>query len=322
MTTEEKRPIYDKGFLEESQMSTAKSSEEDNQFSRSNEVHLIFFHGIGDNHERATMDCEATQKNFSQSTKAKFYAHAYKYPIAFQYYLIFFVASLLFLIASVLAPVTMILCNPSIMMVGLAILAALSCIALSISLLVIPFFNKDQNLFKSSIDKIDQLIDEGVKPENIILVGHSFRGVAESAVLKHFADEGVTLGGAFFNSAFSSFEVAIKNFPLPQTKILSMLPPSLFKKLLKALDLDFDVAKDIIKLQNEGLGTQIVVANNKDDELIPQAAQLIHSINHCPSSIITIDEKGDHNHFSEALLNKSNTLINGKIDYINCTMSK
>lgn len=100
-----------------------------------------------------------------------------------------------------------------------------------------------------------------------------------------------------------------------------MLPPSLFKKLLKALDLDFDVAKNIRELQNEGLDMQVVVANNKDDELIPQDAQLIDSIKG-PTSIITINEAGEHNDYSRAFDRELDSLVKGKTDYIDCTMSK
>ncbi|WP_341816361.1 hypothetical protein [Wolbachia endosymbiont (group A) of Nomada goodeniana] len=58
-----------------------------------------------------------------------------------------------------------------------------------------------------------------------------------------------------------------------------MLPSSIFKKLLKALDLDFDLVNDIRKLRDEGkLNMPIIVINSKRDYLIPQPAQLTHAI--------------------------------------------
>ncbi|WP_341812107.1 alpha/beta hydrolase [Wolbachia endosymbiont (group A) of Conops quadrifasciatus] len=64
-------------------------------------------------------------------------------------------------------------------------------------LIIIPFINRDQSLLKPSIEEINELIDKGVRPENIILFGHSFGGAVASAVLKHFADKNVKLGSVF-----------------------------------------------------------------------------------------------------------------------------
>jgi len=111
-----------------------------------------------------------------------------------------------------------------------------------------------------------------VKPENIILFGHSFGGTVASEVLKYFADKNIKLGGIIFTSTFSSFHNAIKHFPIPQAKILSVLPSCLLKKMLKALNLDFDIANNIRGLQNENI--PIVIINHERDNLIPYPAQL------------------------------------------------
>ncbi|WP_374698408.1 alpha/beta hydrolase [Wolbachia endosymbiont (group B) of Limnophora tigrina] len=246
------------------------------QYNKKDEIHLIFFHGIGDNYKNA--------QQFSQSlcieNRIKAVPHAHKYPNAFQNYIIYAAASFLFLGASVLAPIAILLMNPiTTGAVGLASLAALTCIFLSVSLFIIPFANRNQNLSKSSIEQINQLINEGIKLENIVLVGHSFGGAIASAVLKHFADKNIKLRDVVFTSTFSSFHTAIRHFPIPQTKILSILPPFLLKKLLKALDLDFDLVNDIRKLRDEGkLNTPITIINHAKDKLIPQPAQLAHAI--------------------------------------------
>lgn len=58
-----------------------------------------------------------------------------------------------------------------------------------------------------------------------------------------------------------------------------MLPSLILKKLLKALDLDFDLVNDIRKLQDEGkLNMPVIVINSKRDHLIPQPAQLAYAI--------------------------------------------
>ncbi|WP_349967635.1 alpha/beta hydrolase [Wolbachia endosymbiont of Armadillidium arcangelii] len=137
---------------------------------------------------------------------------------------------------------------------------------------MIPFLNRNQNLSKSSIEQISQLIDKGVKPENIILFGHSFGGAIASEVLRHFSDRDVKLGGIVFTSTFSSFHTAIKHFPMPQTKILSMLPSFRLKGILKALNLEFDIVDNLQKSQNEKM--PIVIINHMEDKLIPLSAQL------------------------------------------------
>ncbi|MDE5060938.1 MULTISPECIES: PGAP1-like alpha/beta domain-containing protein [Wolbachia] len=241
--------------------------------NKENEVHLIFFHGIGDNYKSA--------HNYVQSLNESNNNHAHKYPSAFQNYITYAAVSFLFFVASVSAPIAMLLLISPITagVVGLASLAALTCIFLSVMLIFIPFINRDQSLLKPSIEKINELMGKGVKPENIILFGHSFGGAVASAVLKHFADKNVKLGGVIFTSTFSSFHTAIGHFPIPQAKILSMLPSSILKKLLKALDLDFDLVNDIRKLRDEGkLNMPVIVINSKRDHLIPQPAQLAHAI--------------------------------------------
>ncbi|WP_425386273.1 alpha/beta hydrolase family protein [Wolbachia endosymbiont (group A) of Barypeithes pellucidus] len=261
--------------------------------NKKNEVHIIFFHGIGDNYKIAQQRIE----NLCTSNKLEVTAHAHKYPTTFQNYIIYAIVSFLFLGAFILAPITILLMNPiTTGAVGLASLAALTCIFLSVMLIIIPFINRDQSLLKPSIEEINELMDKGVKPENIILYGHSFGGAVAAAVLKHFADKNIKLRGIVFTSTFSSFHAAIKHFPMPQAKILSMLPSSIFKKLLKALDLDFDLVNDIRKLQDEGkLNMPIIVINNKGDHLIPQPAQLAHAIENdkliCEKLIKTVNSK-------------------------------
>ncbi|CQD08807.1 putative hydrolase of the alpha/beta superfamily [Wolbachia endosymbiont wPip_Mol of Culex molestus] len=181
------------------------------------------------------------------------------------------------LLASILPPTVILLTNPiTARTAGLAVLSASACVFLSIFLLMIPFLNKDQKLFKSSIEQIDQLIYQGVKPENIILFGHSFGGAVASEVSRHFANRDVKLGGIVFTSTFSSFHTAIEHFPMPQTKILSILPLFLLKRILKAFALDFDIADNLQKSQNEK--TPIVIINHARDTLIPLPAQLVNAI--------------------------------------------
>ncbi|TVS94919.1 alpha/beta hydrolase [Wolbachia pipientis] len=241
--------------------------------NKENEIHLIFFHGIGDNYKSA--------HNYVQGLNGSNNNHAHKYPSAFQNYITYAAVSFLFLVASVSAPIAILLLISPITagVVGLASLAALTCIFLSVMLIFIPFINKNQSLSKPSIEEINKLIDKGVRPENIILFGHSFGGAVASEVLKHFADRDVKLGGIIFTSTFSSFHTAIEHFPMPQTKILSILPSFLLKKMLKAFDLDFDIVNNIRKLQDEGkLNMPVIVINSKRDHLIPQPAQLAHAI--------------------------------------------
>ncbi|WP_250295952.1 lysophospholipase [Wolbachia endosymbiont of Oedothorax gibbosus] len=243
------------------------------KYNKENEIHLIFFHGIGDNYKSV--------HNYVQGLNGSNNSHAHKYPSTFQNYITYAVVSFLFLVASVSVPIAILLLISPITagVVGLASLAALTCIFLSVMLISIPFINRDQSLLKPSIEKINELMDKGVKPENIILFGHSFGGAVASAVLKHFADRNVKFRGVIFASTFSSFHVAIGHFPIPQAKILSMLPSSIFKKLLKALNLDFDLVNDIRKLRDEGkLNMPVIVINSEGDYLIPQPAQLAHAI--------------------------------------------
>ncbi len=141
---------------------------------------------------------------------------------------------------------------------------------------MIPFINKNQSLSKSSIEKINELIDTGVKPENIILFGHSFGGAIASEVLKYFTDKNIKLGGVIFTSTFSSFHNAIKHFPIPQAKILSVLPSCVLKKMLKVLNLDLDIVNNIRELQNKNI--PIVVINHERDTLIPYPAQLAKAV--------------------------------------------
>ncbi|WP_264375193.1 MULTISPECIES: alpha/beta hydrolase [unclassified Wolbachia] len=141
---------------------------------------------------------------------------------------------------------------------------------------MIPFINKNKSLSQSAIKKINELMDKGVKPENIILFGHSFGGAVASEVLKYFTDKNIKLGGVIFTSTFSSFHNAIKHFPIPQAKILSVLPSCLLKKMLKVLNLDFDIVSNIQKLQNDNI--PIVVINHERDTLIPYPAQLAKAV--------------------------------------------
>ncbi|AZU37498.1 hypothetical protein BBB02_02870 [Wolbachia endosymbiont of Bemisia tabaci] len=141
---------------------------------------------------------------------------------------------------------------------------------------MIPFINKNKSLSQSSIKKINELMDKGVKPENIILFGHSFGGAVASEVLKYFTDKNIKLRGVIFTSTFSSFHNAIKHFPIPQAKILSVLPSCLLKKMLKVLNLDFDIVSNIQKLQNDNI--PIVVINHERDTLIPYPVQLAKAV--------------------------------------------
>ena len=209
--------------------------------------------------------------------RSNFYTHAHKYPIAFQNYITYAIASFLFLGISILSPALILFTNPmTSRTANSAILAALICTFLSISILMIPFINKNKSLSQSSIKKINELMDKGVKPENIILFGHSFGGAVASEVLKYFTDKNIKLGGVIFTSTFSSFHNAIKHFPIPQAKILSVLPSCLLKKMLKVLNLDFDIVSNIQKLQNDNI--PIVVINHERDTLIPYPVQLAKAV--------------------------------------------
>ncbi len=194
--------------------------------TKEKEIHLIFFHGLGDNYKNATTFCKDMQSELMHHHDIpNFHTHAHKYPAAFQNYITYALTSFVCLLASILPPTVILLTNPiTARTAGLAVLSASACVFLSILLLMIPFLNKNQNLFKSSIEKINQLINQGVKPENIILFGHSFGGAVASEVSRHFANRDVKLGGIVFTSTFSSFHTAIEHFPIPQTKILSILP--------------------------------------------------------------------------------------------------
>ena len=78
-----------------------------------------------------------------------------------------------------------------------------------------------------------------------------------------------------FANAFSSFEKVIKYLPMFQLKVLNLLPSFLSKKLLKALDLDFDIVRDLRELHGERkLKTPIVIINNESDKVVPLRAQL------------------------------------------------
>ncbi|MFT4313669.1 MAG: alpha/beta hydrolase [Wolbachia pipientis] len=240
------------------------------KYNKENEIHLIFFHGIGDNHKNAT---RYIQGEFTYPHRSNFHTHAHKYSTTFQNYITYATASFMLLGVSILLPILILLINPMTSKIAsLAILAALTCTFLSVSLLMIPFINKNQSLSQPSIKEISKLIDNGVKPENIILFGHSFGGAVASEVLKYFADKNIKLGGVIFTSTFSSFHNAIKHFPIPQAKILSVLPSCLLKKMLKVLNLDFDIANNIRGLQNENI--PIVIINHERDNLIPYPAQL------------------------------------------------
>ncbi|MGL9757663.1 MAG: alpha/beta hydrolase family protein [Wolbachia sp.] len=240
------------------------------KYNKENEIHLIFFHGIGDNYKNAT---RYIQDRSTYLHRSNFHTYAHKYPIAFQNYITYAIASFLFLGTSILLPTLILLTNPmTSRTASLAILAALTCTFLSVPPLMIPFINKNQSLSQPSIKEISKLIDDGVKPENIILLGHSFGGAIASEVLKYFTDRDIKLGGIIFTSTFSSFHNAIKHFPIPQTKILSILPSCLLKKMLKVLNLDFDIVSNIQKLQNDNIS--IVIINHERDTLIPYPAQL------------------------------------------------
>ncbi|WP_458694747.1 alpha/beta hydrolase family protein [Wolbachia endosymbiont (group B) of Pararge aegeria] len=244
------------------------------KYNKENEIHLIFFHGIGDNYKNAA---RYIQDRSTYLHRSNFHTHAHKYPIAFQNYITYAIASFLFLGTSILLPTLILLTNPmTSSTASLAILAALTCTFLSVPPLMIPFINKNQSLSKSSIEKINELMEKGVKSENIILFGHSFGGAVASEVLKYFTDKNIKLGGVIFTSTFSSFHNAIKHFPIPQAKILSVLPSCLLKKMLKVLNLDFDIISNIQKLQNDNI--PIVVINHARDTLIPYPAQLAKAV--------------------------------------------
>lgn len=243
---------------------------------KKDEMHVMFFHGLGNDYKYANDYSKYIENSYKGYN---IYAHAHEYPIAFQNYKIYVKISFLFFGASILVPIIMIACSQSVIMVGLASLVALTCIFLSMALIAVPLIYRDQKLFKSSIDKIEQLIEKGVKSERIILLGHSFGGVTVSEILKRFAKKDITLGGVIFANAFSSFEKVIKYLPMFQLKILNLLPSFLSKKLLKALDLDFNIVRDLCELQNEGkLNMPTVIINNESDNVVPLLAQLKHAV--------------------------------------------
>ncbi|MDN5248309.1 MAG: alpha/beta hydrolase [Wolbachia endosymbiont of Tyrophagus putrescentiae] len=214
-------------------------------------------------------------------TKAKkLEGYAHKYPAAFQHYISYCIASFAFLAASILAPIA-VLYATSVTLAG-AGLASLACIFLSVLFIMIPFKHRNQGLFKDSIEHIDQRVkNEGVDPSKIILFGHSFGGATALEICKHFANNNIKLGGVVLTNTFSSLEQAIRNFPLlPQAKVLSLLP---LGKLLKCLDLEFNLAGDIKKLHDGGKAVPITVINNVYDNMIPKSAQLLYKIEHLKS---------------------------------------
>ncbi|WP_168464415.1 alpha/beta hydrolase [Wolbachia endosymbiont of Ctenocephalides felis wCfeT] len=242
------------------------------------EIHIIFFHGLGDDYKYANNYAKYIENSY-KGKGHNIYTHAHEYPTAFQNYQTYVKVSFLFFGISILAPIIMIACSQSIMMIGLASLAALICFFLSMALIAVSLIYRDQKLFKSSIDKIEKLIEEGVESEKIILLGHSFGGVTVSEVLKHFANKNITLGGVIFANAFSSFEKVIKYLPMFQLRILNLLPSFLSQKLLKALDIDFNVVRDLRELQSkESFNIPIVIINNESDNVVPLLAQLKYAV--------------------------------------------
>ncbi len=55
--------------------------------TKEKEIHLIFFHGLGDNYKNATTFCKDMQSELMHHHDIpNFHTHAHKYPAAFQNY--------------------------------------------------------------------------------------------------------------------------------------------------------------------------------------------------------------------------------------------
>ncbi|MDD9331521.1 MAG: hypothetical protein PV340_02595 [Wolbachia sp.] len=120
--------------------------------NKKSDIHFIFFYGIGDNRKNAQKCARNLCANLQYSTlnRPRITGHTHEYPTVFQYYIAYSVVSFLFLGASIWAPVVTLLSNPvTIGTIGLASLAALICVFLSILLIIVPFVYKDQNLYNS-----------------------------------------------------------------------------------------------------------------------------------------------------------------------------
>ncbi|WP_333023386.1 alpha/beta hydrolase [Wolbachia endosymbiont of Pentidionis agamae] len=238
--------------------------------------HIIFFHGIGDNHKNAEGYVGLLHYGLCYNNIENVSISAHKYPKVFQRYLYFLVGSLVSLAAAIITPIVVVILSlfSVINAVPTAIAAAIASTfvltLLSVVLLTMPVMNTDKKLIRPAIEKIKELKDSGVAPEDIILLGYSFGGTDVSELLKHYRNEDVKLGGAIFYNTFSSFENVIKHFPLPQTKFLSMLPSSLLNKMLKKLDLEYDIVGNI---KNE-TNIPIVVINNNNDQVVTKPMQL------------------------------------------------
>ncbi len=260
--------------------------------------HIVFFHGLGDNYKKAKTDiewfCDHINKQWSTIFRAdlyskmspdfqkrlqgmpiisdvKFIGHANEYPKAFQHYIAFCVASFLFLGASVLLPI-LLLCTTSIPLF-LAFLIFLFCLLVSTILIIVPFIHKEQDLYISSIQKIEQLLNSGVNSRNIILFGHSFGGAMGLEVLKYFLNEKKReLGGVIVDSTFSSFEKVIQSSPVPQAKLLSILPFHTLKNLLKFFNLDYNLSDTIKSLSTNSI--PITIIDSGQDKILLEDVRL------------------------------------------------
>ncbi|WP_333023385.1 alpha/beta hydrolase [Wolbachia endosymbiont of Pentidionis agamae] len=239
--------------------------------TNTNKIHLIFFHGITYNHKRAIAYVESLHDRSLKNCNISVYAH--EYTKAFQSYTLYFIISLL-LIGAIITSLIVVIRNFSVSGIIKAVFTALIFTLCSIILLIIPFMNINQGLIKSSIEHIESLIDDNVEPKDIVLYGHSFGGAAASETLKYFINKDIVLGGIIFNNTFSSFEAAIRNFRSPQTKILSILPSSFLDKVLRTLNLEYDIA-EIIK---DKASLPIIIINSNNDNVIPKPAQLATSL--------------------------------------------
>ncbi|OEY87160.1 hypothetical protein BIY23_01630 [Wolbachia pipientis] len=241
-------------------------------------LHVVFFDGLGSNHKETKkyMEyfCEALYQyrkelDSKQMHDIQIIGHAHKYPKAFQNYNLYLIVSFVLLGMSIVSPLMLYFIPITLIPLSFISLSciSLSCLLLSIVLIMIPFIHKKQDLYISSIQEIEQLIESGVKPEQITLFGHSFGGAVILKVMRYFADKDIKLGDAMFTSTFSSFEKAVKNYPIPQTKLL----PSF---LLKIFNLDFNPSDDIKSLYSENKLIPIVIINHTNDTLIPRHIQL------------------------------------------------
>ncbi|WP_339047326.1 hypothetical protein [Candidatus Mesenet endosymbiont of Phosphuga atrata] len=185
---------------------------------------------------------------------------------------------------------------------------------------IAKFMTRSKDPIIAGVKLVMDLLEQGVHPNDIILMGNSLGDGIATEVLKKFEEEQIYLTLVNSNS-FCQLKETVKYLKSPFGQFFQK-HPRLLDLWFKLCSLNYDAGETITQSK-----APVLVVNRKNDFVIPREAQLAIKLEHTESSALRIiamlEHDDEQNRDSCAVSNVHvDTIAHMKVSNVNCSYQK